>query len=93
MMTLLFFSNIMYYTTDKAYIAFILVYFKTEFSIFQSHLAFTHLKTSVQYCSSCYLLFTRGKKNPQTCKKSMTFNSALLICLDNAAIELCLCQW
>lgn len=24
--------------------------------------------------------------------KSMTFNSALLICLDNAAIELCFCQ-
>lgn len=73
MMTLLFFSNIMYYTTDKAYIAFILVYFKTEFSIFQSHLAFTHLKISVQYYSSCYLLFTRGKKKNPNLQKINDF--------------------
>lgn len=53
-------------------------------------LAFTRLKTSVQYNIFFYLLLTKEEKEK---KKSMTFNSALLICLDNAAIELCFCQW
>lgn len=49
------------------------------------------LKTSVQWISFFSLLLTKKKK--KLAKKSMTFNSALLICLDNAAIELCFCQW
>lgn len=59
---------------------------------FSMSLAFTHLKTSVQ-CNSPSTFFSPKEKKKETRKKSMTFNSALLICLDNAAIELCFCQW
>lgn len=66
------------------------------------YFVFTHLKIPVQRYSSPFTLFRprvggwagvegeKEKKKPR--KKSMTFNSALLICLDNAAIELCFCQ-